>query len=337
MQTPLILVILLLATLFLTACGGGALPPTGEATGQIVLAAAQTASPSNTPPSPTNTLIPPTATPEPPPPTNTPTLTPSPAPPTATPLPVTGQVEGELSPKAAGVKVTLCDDWVIGLERECKGFEQSVTVEPTGQFLFSAIPPGDYFIIFDIPMKQRSVIASLPCKPGELGFCDKEPVEGIRQCFCTETLSYWREASLEPIGGTVVVEAGKTTNVNRAEIIFPKSVPQPELTGPINAAGKAEVSIVNDSPFTLTVHLTGPASQSLEVPGCAIAKQQDCKVKIKGREPKTCQTEGRPQVTVQIPAGTYEVEERGENFSITGQWILQKDSRYQNCYFMVGR
>lgn len=319
------LILLILMGLVLTACAGRPTPNI-EATVQAALAATQTARPTNTPLPPANTSITPAATP-----TDTPTLTPTPIPPTATSPPVSGQVKGKLSPKAAGVKVTLCGDVSQSPVEatKCEGFEQSVTIDSTGHFLFSAIPPGAYYIIFDTPVTQE-VVKYIPCRPGEFAFCDKVAAEGVRKCGCFDFGS-------EPLGPTVVVEAGKTIDINEPEIVPPKSVPQPELTGPVNAGGKAEVIIVNDSPFTLTVRLKGPSSKSLEVPACSFQEQVGCKVKIKGKEPKTCQTDGRPQVTVQISPGTYEVEERGGDFSVTGQWILQKDTRYQNCYFIVAR
>ena len=84
MKKSYILTILLLAVLFLIACGGTPTPDV-EATAQAALAATQTAQPTNTLVPPTDTPIPPTATPTAtatftPTPTNTSTATPTPTP-----------------------------------------------------------------------------------------------------------------------------------------------------------------------------------------------------------------------------------------------------------------
>jgi hypothetical protein len=112
----------------------------------------------------------------------------------------------------------------------------------------------------------------------------------------------------------------------------PLPLPQPGIVGPVNAGGNAEVVIINDTPYELTVNLDGPDSQSLAVAAC-----QTCSV-YSGIGPSSCQVAGRPQATARIPPGDYEVSAQVNApgvLSFAGQWTLLGDNSYQSCFFIV--
>lgn len=258
--------------------------------------------------------------------------------PTSTPMATpgaTGRVEGRL-PDASGVKVTLCDlvptAWP-GTAFECGGeFEQSVTIDAAGYFLFPAVPPGAYHILFDILEALEGVVPDFLCGPGD--YHRRDPVsEGAREACFNE----------EDLGPTVMVKAGQTTVYHFqatatsdlptvAPTPTPLPLPQPVIIGPVDAGGNAEVIIINDTPYELTVHFDGPHSQSLEVEACPI-----CKV-YSGVGPSSCQVAGRLQTAVQISPGDYEVSARVNApgvVSFAGQWTLQGNNSYQSCFFIV--
>jgi hypothetical protein len=140
----------------------------------------------------------PTATPTPVPPTATPAL----APPTTT-SPTVGQVEGQLL--VSGAKVTLCGKIMAtppGEPAKCiiGEFEQSVVTDEGGHFQLTAIPPGAYYIWFDIPEALKDTVLRL-CREGEFRGRDYLSEGGARE-FCLDG---------NTLGPTVVVETGKTT------------------------------------------------------------------------------------------------------------------------------
>jgi hypothetical protein len=132
------------------------------------------------------------------------------------------------------------------------------------------------------------------------------------------------------------VSTGRTATPSTLPMVSPTPtplpLPQPGIVGPVDAGGNAEVVIINDTPYELTVNLDGPDSQSLEVTAC-----QTCSV-YNGIGPSSCQVAGRPQATVRIPPGDYEVSAQVNApgvLSFAGQWTLLGDNSYQSCFFIV--
>jgi len=261
--------------------------------------------------------------------TTAPTVTP--ALPTRTPTPTltltVGRVEGKI-PGASGLKVTLCDKMYIGAPifndvSHCEGakYEQSTTIDATGYFLFSAVPTGVYFILFDIPTAILRAVTPVPlCQEGEYSGTFSIP-DGSRLSCLSKT---WAQ--------TVVVRAGRTTEYPMVgRMIYMASLLQPIVAGAVNADGNAEVVIANDYPSSnLSVRLDGSRSQSVEIPYC-----KTCKYYI-DVGPSSCQTTDRPQTTVRVPSGVHEVTvSADETISTTVQWTLQGDKRYQTCFFVV--
>jgi hypothetical protein len=88
-----------------------------------------------------------------------------------------------------------------GEPAKCTGeFEESVTTDATGYFLFSAVPSGDYYIWFDLPEALKDTALPL-CRQGEYRGRDYLPDDGARE-FCLDG---------QTLGPTIIVEAGKTT------------------------------------------------------------------------------------------------------------------------------
>jgi hypothetical protein len=104
-----------------------------------------------------------------------PSLTPTPILAAQTPIlsPVApGRVEGRI-PRASGVKMTLCalvTDFT-SKKQYCSQyqFQESVTIDSMGYFLFAAVPPGSHGVIFDIPESLEKVIPE-----GSLCFCSRD-------------------------------------------------------------------------------------------------------------------------------------------------------------------
>lgn len=132
-------------------------------------------------------------------PTNTATPTPSP------PLP-TGRVEGTLL-GTPGVTVTLCDgvlDTSPGKPIECSGgYQRSTTIDAASYFLFAAVPPGHYYVLFDIP---EEMVAGMPpgslCAPDDSFRRDPLPEGGGTREGCFDQ---------DDLGPTVLVVADQTT------------------------------------------------------------------------------------------------------------------------------
>jgi hypothetical protein len=109
-------------------------------------------------------------------------------------------------------------------------------------------------------------------------------------------------------------------------------LPQPGEMGGVGAGGEAEVTIINDTPNTLTVLVGSPSSVTITVPPCGTCKFYG----FVG--PIFCQEEGRPKQVVRLKPGTSKVVARVNDKSVSpfyGTWELKPDTAYLNCFFIV--
>jgi hypothetical protein len=109
-------------------------------------------------------------------------------------------------------------------------------------------------------------------------------------------------------------------------------LPQPPEIGGVAAGGEAEVTILNDTPYKLTVLVGSPSSKKITVEACG-----SCKVYL-GTGPLSCQEEGRPEKTVRLQPGNSEVVARVNNPGVIpfyGTWELRGDAGYFFCFFVV--
>jgi hypothetical protein len=111
------------------------------------------------------------------------------------------------------------------------------------------------------------------------------------------------------------------------------TLPQPGDMGGVSAGGQAEVTILNDTPHTLTVLVGSPSSTTITIEACSTCRNYTV-------GPSSCQEEGRPRTTVRLAPGTSQVVARVNDRSVTpflGTWELRADTGYFNCFFIVVR
>jgi hypothetical protein len=108
-------------------------------------------------------------------------------------------------------------------------------------------------------------------------------------------------------------------------------LPPPQEMGHISASGNAVVTISNDTPYTLTLKFEGPTSQSVTVARCDSCHEYSF------IGPIFCPS-GRPEETITLPPGTYDVTARVDDPSVTafaGDWTLEGDTEYFHCFYIV--
>ena len=110
------------------------------------------------------------------------------------------------------------------------------------------------------------------------------------------------------------------------------TLPQPGEVGGVDAGGEAEVTILNDTPYVLTVLLGSPNSRTVTIEACA-----SCKVySMVG--PTFCQEEGRPTKTIRLAPGSMKVVAKVNDPGVTpfyGTWDLKANTAYFNCFYIV--
>jgi hypothetical protein len=109
---------------------------------------------------------------------------------------------------------------------------------------------------------------------------------------------------------------------------------QPSEVGHVAAGGEAEVSIVNDTPYELTILVGVPNSTSITIEACPACK-------VYGMVgPIFCPQEGRPKKTVRLKPGTCQVAAKVSDPSVIpflGAWELKSDTSYFNCFYIVSK
>ena len=110
------------------------------------------------------------------------------------------------------------------------------------------------------------------------------------------------------------------------------TLPQPGEVGGVDAGGEAEVTVLNDTPYVLTLLIGSPNSVSVSIEACP-----GCKVySMVG--PAFCQEEGRPRKTLRLKPGTSSVVAKVGDPSVIpfyGTWELKGNTSYFNCFFIV--
>lgn len=112
------------------------------------------------------------------------------------------------------------------------------------------------------------------------------------------------------------------------------TLPQPGQSGGVAAGGDAEVTIINDTPYALTLLVGSPNSVSITIEACS-----GCKV-YGANGPSSCPEEGRPRKVIRLKPGSSQVVARVSDKSVTpflGTWQLNPDTGYFNCFFIVTR
>ncbi len=107
-------------------------------------------------------------------------------------------------------------------------------------------------------------------------------------------------------------------------------LPAPQKTGSVAAGGKAQVTISNNAPYTLTVEVQGPASESFTIPKC-----EECTTYMVS--PIFCPEKG-PEETFTLPPGEYTVTVRADDPSVTplqGEWDLEGNQGHFFCYIVI--
>jgi hypothetical protein len=109
---------------------------------------------------------------------------------------------------------------------------------------------------------------------------------------------------------------------------------QPSEVGGVAAGGEAEVTIINDTPYLLTILVGAPNSVSISIEACPTCKTYS----FVG--PIFCPEEGRPRKAVKLKPGTCQVSAEVSDPSIIpfyGVWDLKGDTSYFNCFYIVTR
>ncbi len=111
-------------------------------------------------------------------------------------------------------------------------------------------------------------------------------------------------------------------------------LPQPGQMGGVEAGGMAEVTIINDTPDTLTILVGAPNSLETTIEPCPTCKHY----KFVG--PVFCPEEGRPRKTLSLTPGVCQVVAEVDDPSVKpfyGEWTLEGDTAYFNCFYIVTR
>jgi hypothetical protein len=107
---------------------------------------------------------------------------------------------------------------------------------------------------------------------------------------------------------------------------------QPSEVGGVVAGGEAEVTIINDTPYMLTILVGAPNSVSISIEACPTCKTYS----FVG--PVFCPEEGRPRKTVRLKPGTCQVSAEVSDPSVVpfyGVWDLKGDTSYFNCFYIT--
>jgi hypothetical protein len=112
------------------------------------------------------------------------------------------------------------------------------------------------------------------------------------------------------------------------------TLPQPGVSGGVAAGGEAEVTVINDTPYVLTLLVGSPSSVSITIEACS-----GCRV-YGANGPSYCPEDGRPRKTIRLKPGSSKVVARVSDPSVIaflGTWELKPDTAYLNCFFIVTR
>jgi Bacterial SH3 domain len=109
-------------------------------------------------------------------------------------------------------------------------------------------------------------------------------------------------------------------------------LPQLPMIRGVAAGGEAELTILNHTPYVLTVLIGSPNQTTITVEKCPTCSTYGT------AGPPFCQEEGRPRQTIRIKPGTMKVAARVDNANVTPSsavWTFSADSAYFYCFSLV--
>jgi uncharacterized protein YraI len=328
--TWLTIAVALAAALLFVPAAAGCGSPVGERVSDILR------SPTS---APTPTVLPPTNSPASPEPSRTSAPpTPLPPSPTASPIPTRAPtLAPSVTPTPAPDAVVTADaltlragPGTIYARLGLLGNGDSLTVtarNEAGDWLAVTTSGGKRgwvataYVELNRPLGQVPITAEVP--PTPVPPPTQPPVEATP----TETEPTPAPATAAPSASPSVDE--QIAEINRGQH---GELPQPSTIGGVSAGGEAELTILNDTPFVLTVLIGSPNQTTVTVEACPTCSTYGTV------GPLFCQEEGRPRQTIRIQPGTMKVAARVDNPSVipfSGEWTLDPDNAYFNCFFIV--
>ena len=327
---------MLFAAPMLSGCGGAigerrsgislSLKPVPTATALPPTSPPATIEPTPTSVAPTPVPPTPTATPRP---TSTPTRTPSITPTPAPDAVVTADaltLRGGPGTAFARLGTLLKGDPLTVTARTEAGNWLAVTTATGRQGWVYAT-----YVSLSIPVESVSLAARVPPTPVPQ---PTQPPTAAPADTATETVS--EEGEPPPESPTPAPEAELSVDEQIAEINSGVHglLPQPPMIGGVAADGQAELTILNDTPYVLTVLIGSPNQATGTLEECPTCSTYGF------AGPAFCQEEARPRQTIRIQPGTMKVAARVDNESVipfSGEWTLNADSTYFYCFFIVTR
>jgi Bacterial SH3 domain len=332
--------ILLLVVSALSGCG----KPIGEQFSSIIKALNRaptaTALPPTAPPAtaePAPTAVPPTPVPPTPTATPRPTLTPT-LTPSVTPTPgpdavVTADaltLRGGPGTAYARIGTLRKGDPLTVTARTKAGDWLAVTTKGgksgwvAAAYVDLNVPPERIPIAAEVPPTPAPPPTSTPTQPPT-----QPPVEPLSEPPPAESPVTPAPLAAAPTSGPSVDD--EIAKIDRGEH---GELPQPAVVGGVAAEGEAELTILNDTPYELTVLIGSPNQTTVTVETCLTCSTYG----IVG--PLCYQEEGRPRQAIRVKPGTMNVAARVDNPSViplSGEWTLNTDSAYSYCFVIVPR
>jgi Bacterial SH3 domain len=318
--------LVLLVVPALSGCGS----PIGERVSGIVKslnpAPTATSSPATAPPAtlePSPTSAPPTSLPPSPTASPRPTRTAVPTPSVAPTRAPDAVVTADALTLRAGPGTVYAR---LGMLR--KGNPLTVTARnQAGDWLAVTAPSGKQgwvaaaYVELNRPLEGVSITAEVPPTPVP------PPTQPPTEAAPAESQPTAAPATGAPTGGPSVDE--QIAEINQGQH---GELPQPSTVGSVAAGGEAELTILNDTPYVLTVLIGSPNRTTVTIEQCSTCSTYGA------AGPLFCQEEGRPRQTIRIKPGSMKVAARVDNPSVipfSGEWTLNPDSAYFNCFFIV--
>jgi hypothetical protein len=183
------------------------------------------------------------------------------------------------------------------------------------------------YVELNVPLEEIPLATELPPTPVPRPTQTPAPLP-------TQTLP--AESQPTPLPSETAPTSGPLVDEQIAEISAGRhgQLPQPPVIGSVQAGGEAELTILNDTPYALTVLIGSPNQTTITVEKCLTCTTYG----FVG--PQFCQEDGRPRQTVRVKPGTMQVAALVDNPSVipfSGEWTLVPDNAYFDCFFIVSR
>jgi uncharacterized protein YgiM (DUF1202 family) len=135
------------------------------------------------------------------------------------------------------------------------------------------------------------------------------------------------ELAAAPTSGSLVDD--EIAEIDRSQHI---ELPQVHMVGGMAAGGEANLTILNDTPYELTVLIGSPNQTTVTVETCLTCSTYG------SVGPLCYQEEGRPRQTIRVKPGTMKVAARVDDpgvIPLSGEWTLNPDTSYSYCFIIV--